>query len=91
MSGLSACEQPRRLGKQERRRWKGPRQNNTPAFKAKVALAAIRREKTLAELAQRSDIHANQITIGKSQLLDVAAGVFGAEARPDPEMPLIGL
>ena len=55
-----------------------PRRNHTPAFKAKVALAAIKGEKTLAELAQQYDVHANQITTWKSQLLDGAAGVFGA-------------
>ena len=36
--------------------------NHTPAFKAKVALAAIRGEKTLAELAQLYDVHPNQVT-----------------------------
>jgi len=41
---------------------KRPRRNHTPAFKAKVALAAVRGDKTLAELAQRFDIHPNQIT-----------------------------
>ena len=39
-----------------------PRRNHTPAFKAKVALAAVKGEKTLAELAQQFDIHPNQIT-----------------------------
>ncbi|SDR48798.1 hypothetical protein SAMN04515695_6060 [Pseudovibrio sp. Tun.PSC04-5.I4] len=38
-----------------------PRRNHSPAFKAKVALAAIRGEKTLSELAQDFDVHANQI------------------------------
>ena len=49
---------------------KRPRRNHTPAFKAKVALAAIRGDKTLAELAQQFDIHPNQITQWKAQLLD---------------------
>jgi transposase-like protein len=39
-----------------------PRRNHTAAFKAKVALAAIKGEKTLAELAEQFDIHPNQIT-----------------------------
>lgn len=56
-----------------------PRRNHSPAFKAKVALDAIRGEKTLAELAKLHDVHPNQITDWKSQLLERAAGVFGAE------------
>ena len=39
-----------------------PRRNHTPAFKAKVALAAVRGELTLAELAQQFDVHPNQVT-----------------------------
>src|SRR5690349_20212975 len=58
-----------------------PRRNHTPAFKAKVALAAVKGEKTLAELAQQFDVHANQITTWKAQLLDAAAGVFGTEPK----------
>ena len=58
-----------------------PRRNHTPAFKAKVALAAVRGEKTLAELTQQFDVHANQITTWKAQLLDGAAGVFGSEPK----------
>jgi transposase len=57
-----------------------PRRNHTPAFKAKVALAAIKGEKTMAELAQQFDVHANQITQWRGQLLEGAADVFG-EAR----------
>ena len=53
--------------------------NHTPTFKAKVALAAIKGEKTLAELAQQFDVHPNQITQWRSQLLDGAAGVFGCD------------
>lgn len=46
-----------------------PRRNHSAVFKAKVALDAIRGEKTLAELAKQHDVHPNQITDWKSQLL----------------------
>ena len=61
---------------------KRPRRNHAPAFKAKVAVAAIKGEKTLAELAQQFDVHPNQITQWKVQLLD---------ARPDPATPAVDL
>ena len=57
---------------------KRARRTHSPAFKAKVALAAIKGEKTLAELAQQFDVHPNQITAWKAQQSDGAAGVFGA-------------
>jgi transposase len=59
------------------------RRNHTPAFKAKVALAAVKGEKTLSELAQQFDVHANQIKQWKDQLLEGAAGVFGSETRAE--------
>jgi transposase len=52
------------------------RRNHSPIFKAKVALAAIKGEKTLAELAQLHDVHTTQITAWKAQLLEGAPGVF---------------
>ena len=60
-----------------------PRRTHSAAFKAKVALAAVRGDKTLAELAQQHDVHANQITDWKNQLMAKAADVFGGEPRPD--------
>jgi transposase-like protein len=54
-----------------------PRRNHTPAFKAKVALAAIKGEMTLAQLAEHFDVHPNQITQWKAQLQESAANVFG--------------
>jgi putative transposase len=56
-----------------------------------VALAAVRGDKTLAELAQQFDIHPNQITQWRAQLLDGAAGVFGFEARGDNQGPAVDL
>lgn len=58
-----------------------PRRNHSPAFKAKVALAAIKGEKTLAELAEQFDVHANQITSWRTQLLEGAAEVFGGDGK----------
>src|SRR5882757_2961864 len=57
---------------------KRPRRNHSPAFKAKVALEALKGEKTIAQLAALCDVHANQITSWKTQLLENAAGIFGA-------------
>ena len=68
-----------------------PRRNHTAAFKAKVALAAIKGEKTLSELAQLFDVHANQITQWKSQLLEGAVGVFGSEAKAEAATATVDL
>ena len=56
-----------------------PRRNHSPQFKAKVALAAIRGDKTLAELAEAFDLHANQIVQWKQQAMEnmAAAGRQG--------------
>ena len=62
-----------------------PRRNHSPAFKAKVAVAATKGEKTLIELAQDFDVHPNQIKQWRDQLLEGATGVFGDGARAEPE------
>ena len=54
------------------------RRNHSPAFKAKVALAAVKGERTLAELAEHFDVHPNQIQDWKKQLLAKAEYVLGA-------------
>ena len=68
------------------------RRTHNPAFKAKVALAAIKGEKTLAELAQQHDVHPNQITAWKAQVLDGVAVLFGggaAEATPAGDLKVL--
>ena len=55
-----------------------PRRNHSPAFKAKVAIAAIKGERTIAQMAEQFDVHPNQITTWKAQLEGGAADVFGA-------------
>jgi len=61
---------------------KRPRRNHSPAFKAKVALAAVKGERPLAELAQQFDVHPNLITQWRAKLLGSAADVFGVEQAP---------
>lgn len=55
---------------------KRPRRNHSPKFKATVALAAIRGEKTLVELSEQYKIHPNQIGQWRAELLERAAEVF---------------
>jgi transposase len=53
------------------------RRNHTPAFRARVALAAIKGDRTLSQLAEQFDVHPNQVTSWKAQLEGGAANVFG--------------
>jgi transposase len=57
-----------------------PRRNHSAAFKAKVALEALKGERTIAEVAQRHDVHPNQVTEWRRQLLERAADVFGGSS-----------
>ena len=66
-----------------------PRRNHSPAFKAKVALAAVRGEKTMAELAEQFDVHANQISTWREQLLKGASDVFGDGEKSAPAAPTV--
>jgi len=56
------------------------RRNHSPEFKAKVALAAAKGDKTLAELAQQFSLHANQITTWKQELLKNASSIFDGKS-----------
>jgi len=58
-----------------------PRMNHTAAFKAKVAVAALHGDKTLVQLAQQFDVHANQITQWETQWLDRAKDSFETAAE----------
>ena len=60
-----------------------PRRNHSPAFKAKVALAAIKGEKTLIELAQEFDFHPNQIKQWRDQFLEGVTGIFGDAGKAE--------
>jgi len=67
---------------------KRTRRTHSAAFKPKVALAAVKGERTLAEVAQQFDVHPNQITEWKRQLHERAADVFGAAGPVSSEPPV---
>jgi len=62
---------------------KRPRRNHAPAFKAKVALEALKGEQTLVELSERYQVHPNQITEWKKQLLEHAPDIFSKERKSE--------
>ena len=64
-----------------------PRRNHSPTFKAKVAISAIKGDRTIAQLAEQFDVHPNQITTWKAQLESSAADVFGAANGTAPAAP----
>jgi transposase len=66
-----------------------PRRNHSPAFKAKVALEALKGEQPLIEIAERFDVHPNQITKWKRQLVENASAAFGEEGTGAKEGPTV--
>ena len=69
-----------------------PRRNHSAAFKAKVAIEALGEGKTIAEIAQKHDVHPNQVTEWRRQLLDRAVDVFGGASMPaEPTVDLKAL
>jgi transposase len=68
-----------------------PRRNHTAVFKAKVAIAAVKGDQTLAQLGARFDVHPNQITQWKADLLRRAAEVFASAADKREQGPDIKL
>jgi transposase len=66
-----------------------PCRNHSAAFKAKLALEAVKGDKTVAEIAQKHDVHPNQVTEWRRQLLERAVDVFGG--TPVPAEPAVDL
>ncbi|SDI82308.1 Transposase [Propionivibrio dicarboxylicus] len=64
-----------------------PRRNHTAAFRANVAIAALKGDETLAALAEKLDVHPNQIAQWKTQLLENAVGVFATAAEKQAAGP----
>lgn len=58
---------------------KKPRRNHSVAFKAQVALEAIRGKKTVAQIAAHHEVHATQVTAWKTELLENATAIFGGD------------
>ena len=59
------------------------RRKHSPAFKAKVALEALKGQETVAQLAARHQVHPSQIQAWKKALTEGAAGVFGNGQGPE--------
>ncbi len=70
---------------------KRSRRNHSAVFKAKVALAALKGDATMADLAQRFDVHPNQITQWKSQLLERASDVFASASERSSDAEAVPL
>lgn len=68
-----------------------PRRNHSAAFKAKVALAALKGDLTLSELSQRYEVHPNQIAQWKGLWLERAERVFSESAGGSPAVDVKAL
>src|SRR5258706_10003561 len=66
-----------------------PRRNHSPALKARVAIAEIKGERTIAKIAEQFDVHPNQVTAWKAQLEGGAADVFEGGAGSTPATPAV--
>lgn len=67
------------------------RRTHSAAFKAQVALAALRDDRTMAELCKEYEVHCSQVLDWKRQLLEGAANVFGAGGQVKPPVDLAPL
>jgi transposase-like protein len=81
----------KRVMRNRSKKMKRTRRNHTAVFKAKVALAAVRGEKTLAELSTQYDVHVNQIAQWRSELIGRATEIFATAAeRKEAAGPDVG-